>query len=186
MYPTRPLPTKACSQPGAHILSGCCFDPKALDELFPNWKNEGWPGRWEIFVILSFPVFRNGLNEPATDEQVRVCAFSGLSRASAFSALGFPPSKNRPAKKSGGMGLASPPSFCYHCVAQPACRQSAVRANPVGVAIGFGPLKVRSPRPTPSPHSLSMRPSATNSQPHMRHTPVSPMCLCAPCEAARD
>lgn len=31
------------SEPGAHILSGCCFDPRALDELFPNWKNEGSP-----------------------------------------------------------------------------------------------------------------------------------------------
>ena len=28
---------------GSHILSGNVFDTKALDELFPNWKNEGCP-----------------------------------------------------------------------------------------------------------------------------------------------
>ena len=26
------------SEVGAHILSGNVFDPKALDELIPNWK----------------------------------------------------------------------------------------------------------------------------------------------------
>ena len=26
---------------GAHILSGNVFETKALDELIPNWKNEG-------------------------------------------------------------------------------------------------------------------------------------------------
>jgi electron-transferring-flavoprotein dehydrogenase len=31
------------SEAGAHILSGCCFDPKALDELFPDWRNEDSP-----------------------------------------------------------------------------------------------------------------------------------------------
>lgn len=31
------------SEPGAHILSGCCFDPRALNELFPDWKNMGTP-----------------------------------------------------------------------------------------------------------------------------------------------
>lgn len=31
------------SEIGAHILSGNVFDPKALDELFPGWKEEGAP-----------------------------------------------------------------------------------------------------------------------------------------------
>jgi electron-transferring-flavoprotein dehydrogenase len=31
------------SEIGAHILSGNVFEPRALDELFPNWKNEGSP-----------------------------------------------------------------------------------------------------------------------------------------------
>lgn len=33
------------SEIGAHILSGNVFEPGALDELFPNWKEEGAPVR---------------------------------------------------------------------------------------------------------------------------------------------
>jgi electron-transferring-flavoprotein dehydrogenase len=28
---------------GAHILSGACFEPRALDELIPDWKDQGAP-----------------------------------------------------------------------------------------------------------------------------------------------
>ena len=31
------------SEPGAHILSGAIMDPRALTELFPNWKELGAP-----------------------------------------------------------------------------------------------------------------------------------------------
>ena len=31
------------SEPGAHILSGAIIDPKALTELFPDWKERGAP-----------------------------------------------------------------------------------------------------------------------------------------------
>ncbi|MFY8118202.1 MAG: NAD(P)/FAD-dependent oxidoreductase, partial [Roseateles sp.] len=31
------------SEPGAHILSGAVMDPRALSELFPNWKELGAP-----------------------------------------------------------------------------------------------------------------------------------------------
>ncbi|HET7524460.1 MAG TPA: NAD(P)/FAD-dependent oxidoreductase, partial [Burkholderiaceae bacterium] len=31
------------SEPGAHILSGAVMDPRAIDELFPNWKELGAP-----------------------------------------------------------------------------------------------------------------------------------------------
>ncbi|HEX5278067.1 MAG TPA: NAD(P)/FAD-dependent oxidoreductase, partial [Fluviicoccus sp.] len=31
------------SEIGAHILSGAVFEPRALNELFPNWKEEGAP-----------------------------------------------------------------------------------------------------------------------------------------------
>jgi len=31
------------SEPGAHILSGAVMDPRAMDELFPNWKALGAP-----------------------------------------------------------------------------------------------------------------------------------------------
>ncbi|MBU4180138.1 MAG: FAD-dependent oxidoreductase, partial [Gammaproteobacteria bacterium] len=31
------------SEPGAHILSGAVMDPKAITELFPNWKELGAP-----------------------------------------------------------------------------------------------------------------------------------------------
>ena len=39
------------SEPGAHILSGAIMDPRALYELFPNWKELGAP-----------------LNQPVTDD----------------------------------------------------------------------------------------------------------------------
>ena len=31
------------SEVGAHILSGAVFEPKALDELFPDWQEKGAP-----------------------------------------------------------------------------------------------------------------------------------------------
>ncbi|MFB0989751.1 MAG: NAD(P)/FAD-dependent oxidoreductase, partial [Porticoccaceae bacterium] len=31
------------SEVGAHILSGAVFEPRALDELFPDWKERGAP-----------------------------------------------------------------------------------------------------------------------------------------------
>ncbi|MGQ0503485.1 MAG: electron transfer flavoprotein-ubiquinone oxidoreductase [Panacagrimonas sp.] len=39
------------SEVGAHILSGAVFEPRALDELFPNWKADGAP--------LNVPVTRD-------------------------------------------------------------------------------------------------------------------------------
>ena len=36
------------SEIGAHILSGNVFEPRALDELYPNWKDEGAPVRTEV------------------------------------------------------------------------------------------------------------------------------------------
>lgn len=29
------------AQIGAHILSGACLEPRALEELFPDWKERG-------------------------------------------------------------------------------------------------------------------------------------------------
>ena len=40
------------SEPGAHILSGAIMDPRALNELFPNWKELGAP-----------------LNQPVTEDK---------------------------------------------------------------------------------------------------------------------
>src|SRR5215471_21485068 len=31
------------SEIGAHILSGAVFEPRALDELFPDWRERGAP-----------------------------------------------------------------------------------------------------------------------------------------------
>jgi len=50
------------SEPGAHILSGAIMDPKALTELFPDWKERGAP-----------------LNQPVTDD-----AYIFLGEQSAF------------------------------------------------------------------------------------------------------
>ena len=36
------------SEVGAHILSGNVFETKALDELLPNWKNEGAPVKTKV------------------------------------------------------------------------------------------------------------------------------------------
>jgi electron-transferring-flavoprotein dehydrogenase len=41
------------SEPGAHILSGAVMDPRAIEELFPNWKELGAP-----------------LNQPVTHDDV--------------------------------------------------------------------------------------------------------------------
>ena len=45
------------SEVGAHILSGNVFETKALDELFPNWKEEGAPVKTRVtkekFLFLS-------------------------------------------------------------------------------------------------------------------------------------
>ena len=42
---------KRVPEPGAHILSGAIMDPRALTELFPDWKEKGAP-----------------LNQPVTDD----------------------------------------------------------------------------------------------------------------------
>tara|TARA_B100000579_G_C22608807_1_gene746239 strand:- start:33 stop:680 length:648 start_codon:yes stop_codon:yes gene_type:complete len=45
------------SEVGAHILSGNVFETKALNELFPNWKEEGAPIKTKVkkekFLFLS-------------------------------------------------------------------------------------------------------------------------------------
>ena len=45
------------SEPGAHILSGAIIDPRALTELFPNWRELGAPLNQEVtsdrFLFLS-------------------------------------------------------------------------------------------------------------------------------------
>jgi electron-transferring-flavoprotein dehydrogenase len=55
------------SEPGAHILSGAIMDPRALYELFPNWKELGAP-----------------LNQPVTDD-----AMMFLGETSAFRTPNF-------------------------------------------------------------------------------------------------
>ena len=45
------------SEVGAHILSGNVFETRALDELIPNWKEEGAPIKTKVskekFLFLS-------------------------------------------------------------------------------------------------------------------------------------
>ena len=44
------------SEVGAHILSGAVFEPRALNELFPDWKERGAPIKTEVtsdsFLVL--------------------------------------------------------------------------------------------------------------------------------------
>jgi len=49
------------SEVGAHILSGAVFEPRALDELFPNWKELGAP--------LNTPVKRDDIYLLKDDRQ---------------------------------------------------------------------------------------------------------------------
>src|SRR5438093_309494 len=51
------------SEPGAHILSGAVMDPRALAELFPNWKELGAP-----------------LNQPVTGDDVLMLSEKGAWR----------------------------------------------------------------------------------------------------------
>ena len=36
------------SEVGAHILSGAVFEPKAMNELFPDWKSQNAPLTTEV------------------------------------------------------------------------------------------------------------------------------------------
>jgi len=51
------------SEPGAHILSGAVMDPRAITELFPDWKERGAP-----------------LNQPVTDDEVLFLGESSTQR----------------------------------------------------------------------------------------------------------
>ncbi|MBK58274.1 MAG: electron transfer flavoprotein-ubiquinone oxidoreductase, partial [Pseudomonas sp.] len=51
------------SEVGAHILSGAVFEPRALNELFPNWK--------ELEAPLNTPVKRDDIYLLKTAEAAR-------------------------------------------------------------------------------------------------------------------
>jgi electron-transferring-flavoprotein dehydrogenase len=55
------------AEPGAHILSGAIVDPRALSELFPNWKDLGAP-----------------LNQPVTEDIFLFTSETGASRTPNF------------------------------------------------------------------------------------------------------
>ena len=55
------------SEPGAHILSGAIMDPRALYELFPDWKEKGAP-----------------LNQPVTDDAMVFLGENGAVRTPNF------------------------------------------------------------------------------------------------------
>ncbi len=55
------------SEPGAHILSGAIMDPRALTELFPDWRERGAP-----------------LNQPVTDDAFMFLTETGATRTPNF------------------------------------------------------------------------------------------------------
>ena len=55
------------SEPGAHILSGATFDPRALTELIPDWKAKGAP-----------------LNQPVKQDTFLTLTETGASRMPNF------------------------------------------------------------------------------------------------------
>lgn len=54
-------------EPGAHILSGAVMDPRAIEELFPDWKERGAP-----------------LNQPVTGDDVLFLSEKGAKRTPDF------------------------------------------------------------------------------------------------------
>lgn len=42
---------------GAHILSGNVFEPRALNELIPDWKDKGAPVRHDMQAPFDRPLF---------------------------------------------------------------------------------------------------------------------------------
>jgi hypothetical protein len=59
------------SEPGAHILSGAVMDPRALEELIPDWKEKGAP-----------------LNQPVTDDAMVFLSETGSFRVPNFALPG--------------------------------------------------------------------------------------------------
>ncbi|PXW95275.1 flavin-dependent dehydrogenase [Sphaerotilus hippei] len=55
------------SEPGAHTLSGAVMDPRALTELFPDWKERGAP-----------------LNQPVSGDEVLILSQTGAKRTPDF------------------------------------------------------------------------------------------------------
>ena len=55
------------SEPGAHILSGAVMDPRAITELFPDWKERGAP-----------------LNQPVTEDEVYFLSPGGAQQTPQF------------------------------------------------------------------------------------------------------
>lgn len=55
------------SEPGSHILSGAVMDPRALNELFPDWKERGAP-----------------LHQPVTGDDLLVLSETGVTRTPDF------------------------------------------------------------------------------------------------------
>ena len=74
------------SEVGAHILSGAVFEPRALNELFPDWKERGAP-----------------LNTPVTRDDVY------LVKDATTSAVPGPSSCRRPAQHGNYASSAGQP-----------------------------------------------------------------------------
>ena len=69
---------------GAHILSGIVMDPKALDELIPDWKDKGAP-----------------IDTPVTDDRFLVLSETG---ATALPNFAFPPLMSNHGCYTGSLG----------------------------------------------------------------------------------
>lgn len=90
------------SEIGAHILSGVVFDPKALDELFPDWREDpDQPFDTEVtsdkFVALGEAAAMTFLALPCPASCTITAAISGLW---AICAAGWPPAPRQWASRS--------------------------------------------------------------------------------------
>ena len=97
------------SEVGAHILSGAVFEPRALDELIPDWRERGapldTPATEDRFLLLTAQPRAVGCRPR------RRCTITATtSSASAISAAGWRP---RPRSWGSRSIRALPPPKCF-------------------------------------------------------------------------
>ena len=97
------------SEPGAHILSGAIMDPRAMSELFPDWKERGAP-----------------LNQPVTEDRFLFLDEQGARSTPAEATVPHPapPPTPPPPPRPPSPPSASPKSAATKTTPGPHLRQS--------------------------------------------------------------
>ena len=101
------------SEVGAHILSGAVIDPKALDELIPDWRDQGCP-------LAEVPVTENQHWVLTKTKQIWLAALPHAALHAQQGHLHGQPRQSLPLARRAGRGagrrdfprLSPPPKFC--------------------------------------------------------------------------